>query len=128
MKLTNDERVLQHIINKFNIRPRHPIAIGKQDAATLVLSELDTIKSMRNLEILRHIEVRRAPSDTDLEMYWDVNLTESGLNYFENKSEKAETKKVENHRFTATTLLTILAIVLSGISLLLDWLQITGRL
>ena len=90
MKMTNEEKVLQFLLDNNLKRKNNTAVINPHDVNTIGLSEDEVIKSLYFLHADGCLEFVRKSVNDEFDMYWEMSLTSKGRHYFEHK---VETKK-----------------------------------
>lgn len=102
---TNEEKVLKYIIDKNKNKPTNKEFINKKDLNSLGLTENEVIKSLLILATDNHIVIKQKSVHNNLSIPWSLELSSSGIHYFEN----LEIKKKENRRLTISSYSTVIA-------------------
>lgn len=120
MKLTNEEKLLQYLINEYQNSVSPKIYIDNSNLQFLNMSEKDTIRAIYTLEADQKLIVNTKSQQENLGMPWRVTLTSSGIYHFDNKKEKQKEKRNNWIQFWIPVSLSIVAIIISIIAVVLD--------
>ena len=123
-KVTNEEKVLQFLIDNNLKRKNNVAVINPHDVASIGLSEDDIIKSLYILQTDGCLVITRKSPQDEFDMYWEMNLTSKGRHYFEHKAEEKKEKRNKWIQFWIPVGISALALIISTLSLLLDMQQI----
>ena len=123
-RLTDEEKVLQFLINKNNHSIKNNVTINSSDVNTLKLTSTAIIIAVNKLQTDRYLKITRRNNDDNFDVYWEFELTSNGLHYFENKNEIKIKQRNDWIQFWIPVGLSILALIIAALSLLLDMQRI----
>lgn len=83
--MTNEEKVIQFLNEKFQQSTNNIVAINAVDLPTIGLSEKETIQALYLLEGDNLLKFVQKSPDDDFSMFWRVALKSSCVHYFDNK-------------------------------------------
>lgn len=115
--MTNEEKVIKFLNDKFQHSDNNIVSINKTDLPTIGLSEQETVRSLYLLREDHFLDfVQKSPHD-NFSMFWRVSLKSRCVHYFDNK----ETASVNNRREWVQTyapvILSSIAVIISIIAL-----------
>lgn len=122
-KLTNEEKILQVLQGKGKHRAEI-IYIYKEDFSSLKLREKDIIHALLILSKKGLISIKSKSTQNKLNIPWRISIEAAGTDYFQNREMlKSENRRklLEEIRAWITLLISILAFVLSILSLYLQY-------
>lgn len=120
MKLTNEEKLLQYLINECENSTANKVGIYRSALSEIGMTEKDTIRAIYTLEADQKLIINTKSQQENLGMPWRVTLTSSGIYYFDNKKEKQKEKRNNWIQFWIPVSLSIVAIIISIIAIVLD--------
>lgn len=112
-KLTNEEKILNVLIEKCNTSKTNEIYVYKSDFDSLDVTEKDITRtiSIFQTEGLFNI-VKKSPQD-DLSIPWILSFTLKGISYFKNQNQKSTSSKREWVRTYVPVTISFVALVKS---------------
>ena len=118
-KLTNEEKVLQILINKCKNpdTKTNRMYVYKTDFDSLNITENDVVKSLFILNTDNAINIIKSPAQNDLSFAWIVELTSIGIHYFENKEEKEKENQTNWTQYIITTIIAAITAIIAVIAL-----------
>ena len=114
--MTNDERVIKFLNDKFQYSDNNIVSINKTDLPTIGLSEKEAVQSLYILREDRFLDFVQKSVHDDFSMFWKVSLKSKCIHYFETKQEnkKARHKEIwKEIRAWATLAVAIIALFVS---------------
>lgn len=120
MKLTNEEKLLQYLINEYQNSTTNKVCIYQSAISEIDMTEKDTIRAIYTLEADQKLIINTKSQQENLGMPWRVTLTSSGIYHFDNKKEKQKEKRNNWIQFWIPVSLSIVAIIISIIAVVLD--------
>lgn len=120
MKISAEEKVLKYLIENNKNQRDNTSTINVDEASKIELSEKQIVKSLYKLESDGCLKFLQKSPNNEFDMFWKMELTAKGLHYFEVQKANRKEKRNKWIQFWIPVGLSILALVISTLSLLLD--------
>lgn len=109
-KLTNEEKILQFLLNKYQTSKTTKVAISKSDLTVLDMNERDVTRSICTLQADQKLVINARSQHDDLSRFWEMTLTSAGIYYFDNKRDDIKNKIINVIAFMIPTIISIIAL------------------
>lgn len=113
MKITNEEKLLKHLLDKFNKSQTNVVYLYLSDLESLEIEEKEASRLLYVLQEDDKIVISKNPVNKDFSFCWTINLKSTGIHYFDNKQEHIKAKRVDRFRFWVPVILSAIAIIAS---------------
>ena len=124
MKLTSEEIVLRYLIDSNKNRQDNTATINVDEVSKIELTEKEIIKALYILESEGYLKFLQKSQHNELDIFWKMELTSSGLRYFEIQKANRKEKRNKQIQFWVPVGISVLALIIAALSLLLDMLRI----
>lgn len=111
MKLTNEEKLLQYLINEYQNSTTNKVCIYQSGISEIDMTEKDTIRAIYTLEADQKLIINTKSQQENLGMPWRVTLTSSGIYHFANKKEKQKEKHSQRLQFIIPVIISIIGAI-----------------
>ena len=118
--MTNKEKVIQFLIDRYNNSNSNPMCIGKEDINTLQIPEKEVIKILNTLHEDKLIIAKPRSVHKDFSLYWDITVNTECLEYFNNKNHAKTLDKRDIIKTYVPITLSIIAIIISIIAIIIS--------
>ena len=119
-KYTPEEAVLNYIIKAVKGKPTNRTYINPSIVEELIFSESEIVQALYLLQSDDRIQIIKISPQNNLSMSCIVDLTSSGIHYFEQKREKIINAKNNQIQTWAPIILSTLALITSVITAALE--------
>lgn len=126
--MNNKEKVIQFLINKYNISNSNPINLTKNDIITLQISEEEAIQILNTLDADHLIITRPQSPHKDFSAYWSITVNTNCLNYFSNQEHKKIVDKRDKIKTYIPIILSIISIIISIAALIISIIKLVRGL
>lgn len=116
-KLTTEERVLKHLLTKYQDSKTNVVTFSRSDLSKLNITEPEATRSLCLLQEDTLLKINTPSQNKDLSRYWEIALKSDGIHYFENLKQQKEKRFENSFRYWVTTGLAVIAIIISIIAL-----------
>lgn len=120
-KMTNEEKVLQFLLNKNKDKNTNSVAISKTDLQSLDMTEQAVTHAICTLEADEMLIITAKSIHDDLSRFWEMSLKSAGIHYFENQQEQEKEKRNNWIQFWIPVALSAIAIIISIVALILEF-------
>lgn len=121
-KLSTEEKVLDYIIKALNGKNTNQYHVYNTIVESIGVSEQEIIQSLYFLHSDNLIKIIKISPHNNFSCPCLIELTSSGFHYFDSKAEKSKEKRNNWIKFWIPVGISILALIISGITLLLKLL------
>lgn len=111
MKLTNEEKLLQYLINKYQNSTTTKISIDKSNLSEINLNEKDVVRAFYTLEADQKLVINMMSPQENLSAPCRITLTSSGIYHFGNKSEARSEKRFQRIQFIIPVIISIICAI-----------------
>ena len=111
-KLTKEEQILKFLLDKNKSSKTNKVNFSRNDLTVVGLTEEESVKALCVLGADKHLHIISKSTHDDLSMYWQLELTSSGIHYFENKKEKCNNNIKQWIQFLIPLVVAIIAMFL----------------
>lgn len=111
MKLTNEEKLLQYLINEYQNSKTNKVGIYQSALSEIDMDEKDIIRAIYTLEADQKLVINTKSQQENLGMPWRVTLTSSGIYYFDNIKEKQKEKRSQRLQFIIPVIISIVGAI-----------------
>ena len=118
--MTNKEKTIQFLIDRYNNSNSNPMRIGKKDIDTLQIPEKEVIKILNTLHEDRLIIAKPRSIHKDFSSYWDITVNTECLEYFNSKNRAKTLDRRDAIKTYVPITLSIISIILSIIALIIN--------
>lgn len=113
-KLTTEERVLKHLLTKYQDSKTNVVTFSRSDLSKLNITEPEATRSLCLLQEDTLLKINTLSQNKDLSRYWEIALKSDGIHYFENQNQQKKNKCISWIRFIIPTIILIVALIVAA--------------
>ncbi len=118
--MTNKEKTIQFLIDRYNNSNSNPIRINNEDVNDLEIPEKEVIQILNTLHEDGLIFAKPRSIHKDFSLYWDITLNTECLEYFNNKNRAKTLDRRDIIKTYIPIALSVISIIISIIALIIS--------
>ena len=112
-QLTDEEKVLEYLLNKHRESGSTVVNFSKNELSTLKMNEKDVTRYLSILHATGKINITNKSIHGDLSRFWTMELLDGGINYFKDKKAKQASNRREWVRSYIPITISIISLIKS---------------
>lgn len=112
--MTNEEKIIAFLLEKFEKSSTNEIKIFQSDVPKINLHEQEIIRALYVLQEDGYINIKQKSIHDDFSRFWEIALKSSCVHYFENKKASKKEKCFNWIQFLIPVVISVIALIIAA--------------